>query len=65
MPIESKILKSYPYAIEICPKCGTRFPEFMRGQVQRSKKFLWILWKRKYCAVICHNCKNIIGYEKP
>ena len=65
MPIEADLLKNYPYALEACPKCGERFPEFMRGMVQRSKRYLWVFWKRPYCAVICHGCKAIIGWEKP
>jgi len=65
MPIECELLLREPYAIEKCPKCGTLAPEFMRGQVQRSKRFLWVLWRRPYCAVICHGCKEIIGWESP
>jgi len=62
MPIEYDILKNYPYAKEICPKCGQRFPEFMRGLViSPLRKFFGL----PYCAVICHGCKEIIGYEKP
>jgi hypothetical protein len=59
---EYDLLKSKPYAREICPKCGAEFPEFMRGLVQsRWRKILGM----KYCAVICHKCKEIIGWEKP
>jgi hypothetical protein len=65
MPSECTLLKHYPYALEICPKCGASFPEFLRGQIQRSKRVLWILWKRPYCAVICHVCKEVIGWEQP
>jgi len=65
MPIEYELLRREPYAIEKCPKCGKLSPEFMLGQVQRSKRFLWILWHRPYCAVICHECKKIIGWESP
>lgn len=62
MPIECEQLRNAPYAREKCDFCGARFPEFMRGQVQS--------WWRKllrlpYCAVICHCCKEIIGWEKP
>ena len=65
MPIEIlKLLQSPPKYYK-CPKCDTEFPSFMRGQVQRSKRFLWVLWKRPYCAVICHGCKKIIGWEQP
>lgn len=65
MPIECVQLKDEPFSFEKCPKCGAGWPEFMRGQVQRSKRFLGFLWKRPYCAVICHKCKNIIGWESP
>lgn len=65
MPIEALILSHAPYAKEKCQKCGERFPEFMRGQVQRSKRFLGIGPRRRYCAVICHACKEIIGWESP
>jgi len=65
MPIECEQLNRQPCAVKKCPKCGTLFPDFMRGQVQRSKRFLGILWRRPYCAVICHGCKKIIGWESP
>lgn len=65
MPIEVKLLENSPFAREQCPKCGELFPEFMRGQVQRSQRFWGFLWKRDYCAVICHGCKLIIGWESP
>ena len=45
-----------------CPKCGQPFPEFLRGQVQSSWRKLFGM---KYCAVICHKCKEVIGWEKP
>ena len=62
MPKEYTILKGYPYASEKCPKCGEPFPEFMRGMVQSAwRKF----FRLPYCAVICHRCKEIIGWEKP
>ena len=55
-------LKGAPYSLEECKCCGEPFPEFMRGQVQSS-------WRRffglDYCAVICHKCKEITGWEKP
>lgn len=62
MPIESQMLKNSPFSIEKCKNCGENFPCFLRGQVQS-------FWRRifgmKYCAVICHKCKKIIGWEKP
>lgn len=62
MPIEYTLLKNKPYAVEVCPKCGTKAPEFLRGLVQST---LRRFFRRPYCAVICHGCKNIIGWEKP
>lgn len=65
MNIEVGLLSKMPYALEMCPHCGQRFPEFMRGQVQRGKRWLWVGPKRPYCAIICHGCKEVIGWEKP
>lgn len=62
MPIEYVLLKNRPYAVEICRHCGEKAPEFLRGMVQSSWRKLLGL---PYCAVICHACKNITGYEKP
>ena len=62
MPAEYDLLKPYPYAREICRKCGGPFPEFLRGIVQsRSRK----LFGFPYCAIICHHCKEVIGWEEP
>jgi len=63
--LECTQLRGAPYFYEACPRCGEPFPEFMRGQVQRGKRFLWVLWRRPYCAVICHKCKRIVGWESP
>jgi len=65
MPIEYTYLSGQPLKLKKCPKCGEDDPDFMRGMVQRSKRFLGFLWRRDYCAVICHNCHEIIGYESP
>jgi len=62
MPIKCTLLRNYPYAREECPKCGAPFPEFMRGVVQSWWRRIF---KLPYCAVICHKCKKIIGWEKP
>ena len=62
MPIECEQLRHMPYALDRCKHCNAAIPEFMRGQVQS-----W--WRRilglPYCAVICHECKEITGWEKP
>ncbi len=65
MPIEVELLSKAPLKFKVCPTCGVRSPDCMRGQVQRPKRFMWILWKQPYCAVICHSCKNIVGWESP
>lgn len=62
MPKEYELLKNAPYVFEKCKTCGTPFPEFMRGMVQsNARKFFGL----PYCAVICHNCKETIGWEQP
>jgi len=63
MPIEYTLLKDQPLKFEHCPKCGACAPDYMRGQVQRSKR-KWFK-DRLYCAVICHECKEIVGWEAP
>ena len=65
MPIEVKLLEYQPYAVGKCPNCKKIFTPFLRGQVQRSERFLRILWRRPYCAIICYKCKKIIGWESP
>jgi hypothetical protein len=65
MPIEYKLFMNVPLSDIKCPRCGVSSDGFMRGQVQRSKRFLGFLWRRPYCAIICHICKDIIGYESP
>jgi hypothetical protein len=65
MPIEYAILRAYPPAIDRCPQCHEPFSHFLRGQVQRSRRVLGFLWTRPYCAVICQQCKAIVGWEEP
>ena len=65
MPIEVLLLAHEPYPVERCPICALPFRAFLRGQVQRSKRFLGVLWPRPYCAVICQGCKQIVGWEAP
>ena len=65
MPIEYKLFMNVPLSDIKCPRCKVSSNGFMRGQVQRSKRFLSFLWRRPYCAIICHVCKDIIGYESP
>lgn len=65
MPIEYLQLKDKPQPFQHCPKCHRPFIEFLRGMVQRSKRWLCFGPKRDYCAVICYNCKQIVGWESP
>jgi hypothetical protein len=61
MPIEAVTLLNRPEPIKECPKCCARpFKSFMRGQVQRSR---WFGLRSKYCAIICSECKKVVGYE--
>jgi hypothetical protein len=64
MPIEAAALKDWPHPDVKCPSCGKSLLPFMRGQVQRQKKSL-MGKKQPYCAIICANCKDLIGYEDP
>jgi predicted nucleic-acid-binding Zn-ribbon protein len=65
MPKEYSMLKNAPEKFDRCPSCHNEpFQSFMRGQVQKEKKWLFIK-EREYCAVICKNCKEIVGYEDP
>jgi len=71
MPIEAALLRDAPYPKVRCPKCG-HFPlePFMRGIVQRSCFRLslrgpFLINPQPYCAIICSQCKEIVGYEAP
>jgi hypothetical protein len=64
-PIEYKLLEGVPIPLQTCPKCGQDFYPFLRGQVQRSKRFLWLGRRRPYCTLICYECKKIVGWESP
>jgi uncharacterized protein YlaI len=63
-PLEYAQLKDLPINIRdgICPKCDETMSAFLRGTVQSGvRKFFGL----PYYAIICRNCKNIIGWEKP
>jgi hypothetical protein len=70
MPIEATLLKDAPYPEVRCPKCG-HFPlePAMRGVVQRFPWRLALTWpffrRQPYCAIICSECMEIVGYESP
>ena len=69
MPIEAALLDGAPVPLGYCPKCyAAPFRPFMRGQVQRGMLRVWLarlLSNREegYCALICRECKEIVGYE--
>jgi hypothetical protein len=64
MPIEYVLLKDKPIPQSHCPYCGAiPFEPFLRGTIQRSKFHLGK--RRNYCALICSNCKAVVGYEAP
>jgi hypothetical protein len=68
MPIEATWLEKAPVPLGKCPHCeSVPFRPFMRGQVQRSMWEWWNIWgkSRAYCALICADCKQIVGYEHP
>jgi phage terminase large subunit GpA-like protein len=63
MPIEYIRLEGKPVPFVTCPKCGEIFYPFLRGMVQR-RRFRWLFWGPwPYCALICRDCKEIVGYE--
>lgn len=71
MPLETAILDPQPSPLPLCPRClACPFIPFMRGQVQRSPMPWWApwplkRWRRAYCAIICRDCKEIVGWETP
>ena len=65
MPIESDMLRNQPLDARKCSVCDVSSDGMMRGQVQRSKRFMGVLWRRDYCAVICSSCLGTIGWESP
>lgn len=69
MPKEVMLLLDAPIPLAQCPNCEAKpFSPFMRGMVQRSPWTWRTLWlpigkARNYCALICWDCKEIVGYE--
>jgi hypothetical protein len=74
MPIECSTLEGQPVPFLTCPNCGAPFRPFLRGMVQRGVfsggLLCWSWWKAlfkrerwPYCALICWECKEIVGYE--
>ncbi len=62
MPIEYALLKNQRVPFVVCPKCEEFFEPFQRGLV---RSFWRKIFGMKYCALICWQCKEIVGYEKP
>lgn len=65
MPKEYERLRKLPTPFFNCPKCHKEFEPFLRGLVQRAKRWFWIGPRRDYCALICRSCKQIVGWETP
>jgi len=66
MPREYTALLNEPPPLAECPNCGAcPFEPFLRGLVQRAKRWLFIGPRRPYVAVICADCKEIVGHESP
>lgn len=67
MPIECEQLAKLPENLKECPVCfagwGRPFKSFMRGQVQKNRRWFSIGPKRDYCAIICYYCKQIVGWD--
>lgn len=66
MPIEFSMLGKQKQPVIQCKNCGnfTNDP-YLRGLIQRSKRWFWIGPKRDYCAIICAFCDSIKGWESP
>ncbi len=73
MPREYVFLKKAPAPFKSCSKCGAKpFRPFLRGQVARSRlnpltriRWWWRHGRKPFpsFAVICWDCKEIVGYE--
>lgn len=65
MPMEYMRLRNTQPKLLNCPKCGLGFTKgnaFMRGLVQSGLRRFFRL---PYCAIVCHRCKQVVGWEKP
>lgn len=63
MLAEAWMLSLAPHPLNTCPNCGRVFWPFMRGQVHRRKRKWLIGPKRPYLAIICYECKKVLGWE--
>ena len=65
MPIEFEILRHQPPPLAKCPKCGAEpFIPDHRGCIQR-RQYTPLGKRQDYCALICHSCLEIVGFESP
>jgi len=62
MPWEYGALQEQSQPLDKCPLCGAQFQCFLRGMVHNTWRKLI---RTEYCAVICQECKEIVGYEQP
>jgi len=73
MPLEAIALLMQAVPLEQCPLCGASpFTPFMRGQVQRKRwtcreglRSILCMRPFDYCALICADCKQVVGWERP
>lgn len=72
MPKETVHLEKIPVPLPYCPHCKANpFKPFARGQVHRSAMAHPLSWLKArllgrpwpYCAVICGECHETVGYE--
>lgn len=64
MPIEVVTRAGEPAIFEKCPNCGAEpFEPFLRFQVARRVYKYFVFGKWPFFAVICRDCKDIVGYE--
>jgi formate dehydrogenase maturation protein FdhE len=64
MPFEYSMLRDRSEHLLVCPNCQAEpFESFCRGGVHR-RKYRWLFFGEwPYSAVICRECKEIVGYE--
>lgn len=55
-----------PCQLKTCPNCQKPFRPFLRGRVH-SAFYRWFFFGKKFIAyaLICSECKEIVGYEPP
>lgn len=66
---DSTPITCYVIGLHNCPKCFARFSDFLSGQVVKDHyvwKCFWARLFRKprpgFFTMICHECKEIVGY---